>query len=143
MEIKAFNSNSAHVVFNLAANDRDVPFQGAITSVEEISIPGYLNVEGFTERQPYDYKLSYFLPASHVVIKETSGDKLRPMPLNASNTAYTTLPAGYEYHGVLYQDTPIAQPLCIAVTKGAFKESLSPYPLTPAIKSALTGITFS
>jgi len=58
-----------------------------------------LDTTGFTD---------LVIKAGHVIIKETSTETYKPMPIASS--AYSTLPSGHTYEGVLISTIPTAKP---------------------------------
>lgn len=79
------------------------------------------------------------LRAGHIIIVDGDGN-YKPMPV--SGKAYGTLPAGHSYAGVLKASVPVKDARAAIVTMGQVNAAASPYPVTSAIKSALSGIQF-
>lgn len=77
-----------------------------------------LNVEGFTPA---------YIRAGHVVIRETSTGDYKPMPV--SGNAYSSLPSGHEYVGVVYRSIPASMPLASVMTRGEVNSVAAPYPM--------------
>ena len=90
---------------------------------------------------------SNFSPAviksGHVVIKETSTGVYKPMPINAAEDAYEVLPAGHTIEGVVITSTLKSKPMVGIMYNGEVNETTSPFPVTAAIKAALTKITYA
>lgn len=83
------------------------------------------------------------IKAGHVVIKETATGTFKPMPLNEAGNAYGDLPAGHTYYGVVVSSRPTSQPAVAIMYRGEVNENTSPYPVTAAIKTALSKIEFT
>ena len=84
-----------------------------------------LDVTDFTENE---------IKAGHIIIRDSETQKnYKPMPL--SGNAYDSLPAGYEYCGVLIHTIAKDEPFAAVLTIGEVNEKLIPYPIT-SIKSA-------
>lgn len=79
------------------------------------------------------------LSAGHIIIVDGDGN-YKPMPV--SGKAYSTLPAGHSYAGVLKASVSVKDARAAIVTMGQVNAAASPYPVTSAIKSALSGIQF-
>lgn len=79
------------------------------------------------------------LRAGHIIIVDGDGN-YKPMPV--SGKAYSTLPSGHSYAGVLKASVPVKDARAAIVTMGQVNAAASPYPVTSAIKSALSGIQF-
>lgn len=75
------------------------------------------------------------LNAGHVIIKETSTGNYKPMPLAEGNAAYSTLPAGHTYAGILVATILTKRPFAGVMTWGVVNEEASPFPVA-TIKSA-------
>ena len=82
-----------------------------------------LNVTTFTDK---------VIKAGHIIIKNAAGDYL-PMPV--SDGAYSALPDGCSYVGVLVSSILAAKPAAAIMTRGEVNEVASPYPVA-SIKSA-------
>ncbi len=85
-----------------------------------------LDMSGFSD----DY-----VKAGHIVIHETDTDTYKL--LGVSNGAYSALPAGCEYVGVVRASKPKDAPFVSVMYEGEVNDNASPYPLTDAIKTAL------
>ena len=75
------------------------------------------------------------IKAGHVIIRETATDTWKP--LGVSDGAYTALPEGHTYEGVLRASKPAAEPLASIMYEGEVNDLASPYPVTEAIRTAL------
>lgn len=84
--------------------------------------------------------------AGHVIIRSTSDDTLyKPMPLNTDGDAYSTLPDGYEYCGVLVRSVLKDEPFAGIMYAGEVNDVASPYPvddIKDALKAALPTLVF-
>lgn len=98
-------------------------------------IPGgrSLNVSGFTPE---------VIKAGHVVIKDNNDD-YKPMPITSDGTAYATLPANHTIVGVVSSSRLTSKAMCPIMVRGTVNTEASPYPVTPAIKTALPLIRFT
>lgn len=96
-------------------NQVDVGFD-SVTIIENLeSIPGgkTLDVTGFAPE---------VIKAGHLVIKETATGILKPMPVNAGQTAYGTLTAGHTYFGVVGASILTAKPFASVIVRGTVNE---------------------
>ena len=95
-----------------------------------------LDVTGFTDE---------FVKAGHVIIRDTATQTTyKPMPV--SGTAYGSLPANYEYVGIVERTVPTAEPFVAILTIGEVNEKVLPYPIDSikaAFKSAVPTIVFN
>jgi hypothetical protein len=86
------------------------------------------------------------IKAGHVVIRSTEDETLyKPMPVAAGGDAYGSLPANYEYVGVVVATKPVDYPLVGIMYAGEVNDVASPYPVSSikaALKSALPGLVF-
>lgn len=73
--------------------------------------------------------------AGHIVIYETATDTYKP--LGVSNGAYTALPSGCKYVGVVATSKPAKKPFVAIVNVGEVNDLALPYPLTDALRTAL------
>lgn len=73
--------------------------------------------------------------AGHIVIHETATDTFKP--LGVANGAYTALPAGHVYEGVVLASKPADKAFVSVMYTGEVNDKASPYPVTDAIKTAL------
>jgi hypothetical protein len=84
--------------------------------------------------------------AGHIVIRSTEDETLyKPMPVAAGGKAYASLPANYEYVGVVVATKPVDYPLVGIMYAGEVNDVASPYPVTSikaALKTALPGLVF-
>lgn len=76
-----------------------------------------------------------FIKAGHIVIHETATDTYKP--LGVSSGAYSSLPTGCTYEGVVLSSKPKEEPFVSVMYTGEVNDNASPYPLTDAIKTAL------
>jgi len=83
------------------------------------------------------------IKAGHVVIKETATGFYKPMPINTSGDAYATLPSGHTIEGVVRCSVPKSKAMVGIMYNGEVNEATSPYPVTTAIRGALTLIKFT
>ena len=92
---------------------------------------------------PSDLKV---IKAGHVVIRSTEDETLyKPMPVADGGEAYDSLPANYEYVGVVVATKPVDYPLVGIMYAGEVNDVASPYPVSSikaALKSALPGLVF-
>lgn len=79
-----------------------------------------------------------FVKAGHIVIHETATDTYKP--LGVSSGAYSSLPSGCEYVGVVRASKPKEMPFVSVMYEGEVNDNASPYPLTDEIKTALKAI---
>lgn len=98
-------------------------------------IPGgrTLDVTGITDT---------VLKAGHVIISVTADGVTTYKPMPVSGSSYGSLPASHSYVGVLKASIPVKDPRAAIVTMGQVNAAASPYPLTSAIKNALSNIQF-
>jgi len=83
--------------------------------------------------------------AGHVIIKSTTADLYKPMPLASNDTVYGALPSGYEYAGILIQTLFTAKPFAGIMLRGTVNYKAAPFDMTSiltAIKTALPLIKF-
>lgn len=84
--------------------------------------------------------------AGHIVIRSTSDETVfKPMPLNEAGDAYSSLPDGYEYAGVVVATKPVDYPLVGIMYEGEVNDVASPFSVASiksALKSALPGLVF-
>lgn len=73
--------------------------------------------------------------AGHIIIHETATDTYKP--LGVSNGAYSSLPTGHTYQGVLRASKPADMAMASIMYEGEVNDLASPYPVTDAIKTAL------
>lgn len=97
-----------------------------------------LDVTGFTPD---------VINAGHVIIKETATGVHKPMPLNGGATAYTTLPTGHEYAGILISSILKTKPFAGILIRGTVNSNVAvqPFPIATilaAVKTALPLIDF-
>lgn len=76
-----------------------------------------------------------YVKAGHIVIYEPSTDTYKPMPV--SNGAYSDLPSGYEYKGVVVRTKPADKAMVSILNIGEVNDKALPYPLTDAMRAAL------
>lgn len=80
------------------------------------------------------------IKAGHIIIAKD--EDYKPMPVASSGTAYGTLPTGYSYVGVLKTTIPVKDARAAILTIGQVNAAASPYPVTSAMKTALSHIQF-
>lgn len=76
-----------------------------------------------------------YIKAGHPVIYEKSTDTWKPFPV--SNGAFSTLPAGSEYKGVVIATKPAKRPFVGIMYAGEVNDEVMPYKLTDAMRTAL------
>lgn len=95
-----------------------------------------LEVTGYTEE---------FIRKGQLIIRDETNEVSKPMPV--TNGAYGTLPEGYVYEGVAKSTVAASEPLVGVMYEGEVNDVASPYPLTPAmltaLKSALPELKFT
>ena len=113
------------------------------TTLDSITIRQYhagvkggasLDVTGFAPR---------VIKSGHVVIQETATGVYKPMPVNADETAYEGLPPGHTIEGVVVASVPTNKAMVGIMYNGEVNEATSPYPVTAAMKTALSKIHFT
>ena len=82
------------------------------------------------------------LKAGHVIISVTADGVTTYKPMPVSGSSYGSLPASHSYVGVLKASIPVKDPRAAIVTMGQVNAAASPYPLTSAMKNALSNIQF-
>lgn len=91
-----------------------------------------------------DYTEEY-IQAGHLIIRDSETQKTyKPMPV--SGEAYDSLPAGYEYAGVLIATIPTDEAFAAVLTIGEVNEKLIPYPISSIksdVKAALPTINWA
>lgn len=95
-----------------------------------------LDVTGYTPK---------VLNAGHIIIRDTTEDEYKPMPVSADNTAYAALPDGHEYAGVLIASILTAKPFAGIMVRGTVNPAAAPYPMDTIladVKAALPLIDF-
>ncbi len=80
------------------------------------------------------------LKAGHVIVAKD--EDYKPMPVATDGASYGTLPTGYSYVGVLKNSIPVKDARAAIVTAGQVNAAASPYPVTSAMKTALSHIQF-
>ena len=92
---------------------------------------------------PADLKV---IKAGHVVIRSTQDETLyKPMPVAAGGETYDSLPANFEYAGVVVATKPVDYPLVGIMYAGEVNDEASPYPVSSIksdLKTALPGLVF-
>ena len=86
-----------------------------------------LDVTGFTDK---------VIKAGHVIIRKDSDGIYKPMPV--ANDAYTALPEGYSYAGVLYRSIRTAKPFASIMTWGEVNDVAKPYDMTAILAAFKT-----
>lgn len=85
------------------------------------------------------------LQAGHVIIRNTSDDTYKPMPLNSAADAYDSLPSGCEYVGVAVASVPADHPFVGIMYAGEVNDNASPFSvdgIKDAMKTALPQLVF-
>jgi hypothetical protein len=84
------------------------------------TIPGgkALNVAGFAPE---------VINAGHPIIVETATKEYKPLPVNAGQTAYGSLPTGHTYAGVLIASILTKKPSAAIMTVGIMNPEAAPY----------------
>lgn len=95
-------------------------YEGGITGGRTLDMTGYAG----------DY-----VRAGHIVIFDPSEETYKPMPVE--NGAYTTLPSGYQYAGVVVASKLKSEPFVAIMYAGEVNDIAMPYPLTEAMRTAL------
>lgn len=80
------------------------------------------------------------IKAGHILIMKDG--VVKPLGVNSDATAYSSLPAGHSYLGVLKATISVKDPRAAIVTIGQINAAASPYPVTDAIKKGLPNIQF-
>lgn len=96
-----------------------------------------LDVEGF---EPETIKVG------HLVIRETSTGRLKPMPVNSGQTGYATLPSDHEYAGFTVATVRKSLPIVGVIYAGEINDKCLPYDiatLKSALKTALPQLVFA
>lgn len=92
-----------------------------------------LDVTGYTPE---------IIKGGHIIIKETATGELKPMPVNAGNTAYAALPADHTYEGVNMHTVLTKRPFASILTNGTVNPVASPFPPPAEAITALINIQF-
>lgn len=101
--------------------------------ITDLSGGRVLDTTGYTEKN---------ILAGHVVITDGKGT-YKPMPV--VDGAYSTLPLGYSYAGVVYRSVPAARPAVSVLTAGVVNPKAAPYAfdsILSAFKAACPFIQF-
>ncbi|MDR1161264.1 MAG: hypothetical protein LBK45_02895 [Tannerellaceae bacterium] len=86
------------------------------------------------------------IKAGHIVIRNTTDDTYKPMPLASGNAAYAALPSNHEYVGVVVCSKSKDAPLAGIMYNGEVNDVASPFPvdgIKAALKTALPTLTFA
>lgn len=84
-----------------------------------------------------------FIRAGHVIIRDTTNENYKPMPV--SDGAYAELPANCEYVGVAVSTVSVKEPFAAIMYSGEVNDVASPYPVTAiaaALKEAVPTLVF-
>lgn len=95
-----------------------------------------LDVAGFTPT---------VIKAGHVLIIETATGNYKPMPVNGGATAYSALPAGHTYGGILISSILTKKAFAGILVRGTVNPAACPFPMATilaAVKAALPLIDF-
>lgn len=126
-----------------ATGNLEIKRESILNGMDSIVIRNYvagiiggctLDTEGYTEQ---------VINAGHVVIYNTDEKNYKPMPV--SDGAYTALPEGYEYAGVVVCTVPTDKPFVGVMYDGEVNDVASPYSIESikaALKAALPKLTF-
>lgn len=76
-----------------------------------------------------------YVKGGHIVIRETASDVFKPMPV--SDGAYSMLPSGCEYVGVVVRTKPANKAMVGIMNNGEVNDQALPYPLTDEMRAAL------
>ena len=79
------------------------------------------------------------IQGGHIVIKK--GGVYKPMPIEGK--VYAALPAGYAIAGVVVTSKLATEAMVGIMTRGSVNQIASPFPVTDAIKTALSLINFT
>jgi len=85
------------------------------------------------------------LKAGHVVIRNTTDDTYKPMPLNEAGDAYGSLPDGCEYVGVTVASVPKDRPFVGIMHTGSVNDLACEFAIDgikAAVKTALPTLVF-
>lgn len=85
------------------------------------------------------------IKAGHVIIRNTTTDVYKPMPLNDGGTAYASLPDSCEYVGVAVSTILTEEPLCAIMYSGEVNENAVPFSVASikaAMKTAIPTLVF-
>lgn len=85
------------------------------------------------------------IKAGHIVIRDTTTDTYKPMPVNSAGNGYDSLPGSHEYAGVVVCSKPANEPLVGIMYAGEVNDVASPYPIDSikdALKTALPMLVF-
>lgn len=96
-----------------------------------------LDVDNFTPR---------VIRVGHVVIREVATGRLKPLPVNAEETAYAAIPSGHEYAGFTVATVRKSLPIVGVIYAGEINDKCLPYSIDaikPALKTALPQIVFA
>lgn len=75
--------------------------------------------------------------AGHVIIERTADKELLPLPVSG------TLPASHTYKGILVASVLTAKPFASIMVRGSVNQVAAPYPIAPAVATALPLIRFT
>jgi len=81
------------------------------------------------------------LKAGHILIKQSSSDDYKPMPLADGNEEYDSLPSGHVYAGVLNATILTKRPFAGVMTWGVVNEAASPFPVADIKAAFLTALS--
>jgi hypothetical protein len=86
------------------------------------------------------------LDAGHVIIKETSTENFKPMPLNTAGNAYAELPTGHTYAGILIATILTKKPFAGIMVRGTVNHKAATFAIgsiMSAVQTALHRINFT
>lgn len=122
---------------NLANNPSQIVFENDSIvirkNLETLPAGKALDVTGFSPT---------VIKAGHVIIKETATGIYKPMPLNGGATAYSTLPSGHTYAGILIASIPTAKPFAAILLRGSVNSSnaVTPFDMATILSAVQTAL---
>ena len=125
---------------NSQGSQVDVGYDSVTIVANLENIPGgkTLNTTGFTPE---------VIKAGHLVIVEDATGIHKPMPVNAGETAYASLPANHSYKGVVSASVATAKPFVAILVRGTVNEQAfvnnGGFTTPSAAKTALSLIRFT
>lgn len=116
-----------------------------LSDMDSIVIRKYIaGIIGGRTLEMKDFKDSV-IKAGHIVIRDTTTDTYKPMPVNSECNSYESLPGSHEYVGVVVCSKPANEPLVGIMYAGEVNDKASPYPIDGIkadIKEALPMLVF-
>lgn len=82
------------------------------------------------------------IKSGHVLIKETATGNYKPMPLNGGATAYSTLPSGHTYAGILINSIPTSRPFAGIMLRGSVNShnAVTPFDMATILSAVQTAL---